>query len=920
LAVATIAIAGCCPASSLAADSVVNFDDLMPGTTVTNQYADVGGQGQGVVFGPLAGGAGDSVARPLIASAPGQAVSGSQVARIDCPTCNEGLGFVPDTTGTFGVPHARISVYVGFLGPPVTFCVAGQPTAGCAVVTLSAYDANGQPVGTPATAQVRQGQPFVQLSVTAGSAQIVGFEVKASNDDSNKEIAIDDLSFDAPSVPPAPDFTLTPAAASISVRHGQSASDQISIGRIGGSSGDISFVVGALPTRVHAQLTPNPATSQTTLTLTADANVPSTGGIDPSVTITGTPASGSAGPMPRSVTLRLHVESVCDDDVVSGQDLLDALAAKCTRINIADYASIDVAKLGYASAPDAEAILDIPSGVTLASDRSPTKQGGLLYMSFPVKDTDPTLPQKSMLLLESNTRVTGLRLRGYYFSTTDRQDPTSAIRVHDATNVLIDHNEFYGWPESGVEIGALPNGQAEVAARTPIPNAVAASGVRVTQNYFHDDTQCGAGYGVNKGGPGFALIDHNVFSFNRHDVAAGGDATGGYIAEGNFSLTAGPTCDGNYNQHYDIHGTGTAKKGYGGSAGYYVEIRSDAIRGAQQYGQTLGFGGETRPAFFLRGTPALEAVFADNAVEADSADAIKVSGASALQLITTGKLRSYGNAFNVNTAGQLAVGDFDGDGHSDVFVATGTGWFYSPWGRREWFWLRDSHLRLNRLAFGDFNGDGKTDVFTQRGSRWLVSYGGTGPWTPLPAGSNIPMKDYRFYDFNGDGKTDIFRANGKQWYYSSGGATAWQPLASSSYGVDRLRFCDFNGDGKTDVFSLANHQWSVSYGGTSPWQKLNDRISSNLNELVFGDFNGDGCDIARTHGSSWQLSSGGTSPWRTITATRSPESPGDYLVGDFNGDHRTDLLQFRAGSDLFSKFYLWSGLRTYSQWSLHDMP
>src|ERR1700691_1586730 len=79
-----------------------------------------------------------------------------------------------------------------------------------------------------------------------------------------------------------------------------------------------------------------------------------------------------------------------------------------------------------------------------------------------------------------------------------------------------------------------------------------------------------------------------------------------------------------------------------------------------------------------------------------------------------------------------------------VFQATGAVWVYSPCGRREWRYLNDSSIKLSGLAFGDFDGDGKTDVFSQEGSQWLVFSGGTGPWTPLPAGSNIPMSGYGF--------------------------------------------------------------------------------------------------------------------------------------------------------------------------------
>ena len=60
-----------------------------------------------------------------------------------------------------------------------------------------------------------------------------------------------------------------------------------------------------------------------------------------------------------------------------------------------------------------------------------------------------------------------------------------------------------------------------------------------------------------------------------------------------------------------------------------------------------------------------------------------------------------------------------------MFQATGAVWAYSPSGRREWQVMNDSSLRLDSLALGDFNGDGKSDVFAQQGEQWRVSYGGT---------------------------------------------------------------------------------------------------------------------------------------------------------------------------------------------------
>ena len=451
---------------------------------------------------------------------------------------------------------------------------------------------------------------------------------------------------------------------------------------------------------------------------------------------------------------------------------------------------------------------------------------------------------------------------------------------------MIENNEIFGWPAEGVE-----------AIETP---ADFQTTPRITRNFIHNNVQCNLGYGVVLSGNGFARIDRNVFNYNRHDVAGSGQPGQGYLAERNLVLTSGPTCGGNYNQHFDMHGT---KGGTGGTAGRLIEIRRNTIRGAQRY----AFNGRlVRPGFELRGTPQDQAVFAENAVAhgavlkqhtafggtVSSSGAVRVKGASATSLLLKKKLVLRANQTCMNTAKELAVGDFNGDGRADVFQAVGTLWVYSPSGQREWFFLKDSNLRLARLGLGDFDGDRKTDVFSQEGARWLVSTGGTSAPRPLPAGSSIDVKGYRFGDFDGDGKTDVFRASGSRFFFSSAGATGWQPLAASRLSIGELRFGDFDGDGKTDVFSLANNQWSVSDGGNSAWRRLNKKLSSSLRSLAFADFNGDRrTDVARSSSGNWQVSWGGATAWQTLQFRRSESLAAGMLFGDFTGDGRADVLQ-----------------------------
>ena len=865
----------------------IDFDGLPAGTVITDQYADAGGPEQGVVFGPLPGGA-DSGLTPVIRTPPaGQAFSGANVA--DIATCIGCEFFTPRTTATFRTPRSRVSVRVGYLGTP-GFCpdavIVNLPA--CAEVTLRAYDANGRTVASSAPARVRRGdRANALLAVSTPTAAIVGFEITGRPSfDQTKQIAIDDLTFSSPPGPTSPDFTLSAPSGLVTIEQGASANVAVTIGRLAGSTGEIAFeATGALPPGLHASFTPNPtAGTATTLTVSADPGAPTRTVAPVTLTFAGTPRSATAGSAARTLKLDVVVKPVCRV-VRTLDELVAAIKAAFTCIEVADDARIDLAD-APSDPVHFPALLHIPAGVTLRGNRSPTIDGGRLFMSHAVPELT------AMLSLGSGATVTGLRLRGYNLrrDTTDRKDRTDAIRVGAVQAVTtIENNEISEWPNAGVEIvdAGTGTGTADL--------------IRVTRNFMHHNVQCGGGYGVAIGTSGYAEIDHNVFAFNRHDVADDGQPRTGYIATLNFALASGPTCDNRYNQHFDMHGTSSNGKGSydGGNAGGYVEIRKNAIHGAQSYGF---LGHLTRPAFELRGTPTVRAIFSENVVaHGDEFEAIRIKGVGAPEgypppplgpssyLKRKRLLEVRDNRYGVDTSAELAVGDFDGDGHADVFQATGALWAWSPGGEREWHVLNDSSLRLSRLGFGDFDGNGTTDVFSQSGGSWRVSLGGRSAWQALPAGSSIPSSSYRFGDFDGDGRTDVFRANGTRFLISSRGATSWLPLAASRLGVGSLRFGDFDADGKTDVFSLANGRWSVSFGGTSSWRRLNAQLSSDLAALRFGDFDGDRrTDIARSRGGTWEVSWGGATRWQRLHGAVAPLAGG--LIGDFDGDRRSDVL------------------------------
>ncbi|MDX2006041.1 MAG: M12 family metallopeptidase [Meiothermus sp.] len=284
--------------------------------------------------------------------------------------------------------------------------------------------------------------------------------------------------------------------------------------------------------------------------------------------------------------------------------------------------------------------------------------------------------------------------------------------------------------------------------------------------------------------------------------------------------------------------------------------------------------------------------------------------------------RSFGDS-SVK-AGQMAVGDFNADGRTDLFradpsacvwyvsysqlsgpvIALGAGLlalaqavafplpvlgtsFAGPWTVLS----RGKCESLGVLRFGDFDGDRKTDVFVSSGGTWHISRGGVGWWEAVNA-SSVPLSQLAFGDFNGDGRTDVFRGDGSAWHVSYGGTTPWTFLNSSSHEAGGLGFGDFDGDGRTDVFKANGSTWEVSYGGSSVWTFLNSS-SHTLGGLRFGDFDGDRkTDVYRPDGGGYKVSSDGTGAWQDLPAHLKlpPYTSVGFLFGDFDGNGGRDVL------------------------------
>ena len=234
-------------------------------------------------------------------------------------------------------------------------------------------------------------------------------------------------------------------------------------------------------------------------------------------------------------------------------------------------------------------------------------------------------------------------------------------------------------------------------------------------------------------------------------------------------------------------------------------------------------------------------------------------------------------------------------------------------------------------GIGDFNGDGKTDIFWRdgAGTNYVWHLDGadlsTGTYRIISQGL-LPTVDTSWTvagigDFNGDGKSDILwrKNDGTNYVWHVNGAVITGGVLSiASQGllpaVDTTWIVagigDFNGDGKSDVLFRksdgTNYVWHVDgaviTGGvlSIASQGLLPGVDTSWSVVGTGDYNGDGkSDVffRKTDGTNYvwhvngavitggvlQISSQGLLPGVDSTWTLAGQS-------DYNGDGRSDVL------------------------------
>ena len=261
-------------------------------------------------------------------------------------------------------------------------------------------------------------------------------------------------------------------------------------------------------------------------------------------------------------------------------------------------------------------------------------------------------------------------------------------------------------------------------------------------------------------------------------------------------------------------------------------------------------------------------------------------------------------------ASTVPVSDFDADGVSDLYWWQSAGGFRMvwPWASLQAYYACPlpcpsyaAQFPFVDQAVGDFDGDGSSDVFfrnPQTGENHIVAKAlydydagavSDPDWNVVGAG-----------DFDGDDRSDLLWRNGKTgqtiiWPAGLYDAGFWEQTVSDM-GWKVAAIGDFDGDGRSDLFwrhatTGQNYMWlqgrsALAYEvvtvGDTRWRLFGA-----------GDFDGDGRDdlVWRNTTSGAGILWLGAQPTSQVQLyTVSSQDWQIAAIGDYNGDGRADLM------------------------------
>ncbi|MCA9963484.1 MAG: VCBS repeat-containing protein [Anaerolineales bacterium] len=232
---------------------------------------------------------------------------------------------------------------------------------------------------------------------------------------------------------------------------------------------------------------------------------------------------------------------------------------------------------------------------------------------------------------------------------------------------------------------------------------------------------------------------------------------------------------------------------------------------------------------------------------------------------------------------------------------------------------------FDAMLVGDYNGDGLSDVLAYGqgnsfDSLWLATGNTHEPFFERHHEfvANGTFDELIVGDFNGDSRSDILGfgqgSNFDSLWLATGNAN--EPFferhhefqAAGSF--DKMLVGDYNGDGLADILAYGqgtkfDSLWLATGNASEPFFEKHDEFVANgtFDKLIVGDFNGDGrSDIlgfgqGNAFDSLWLATGNTQEPFFERHHEFVANGTYDLLIpGEFNRDGRTDVLAFGQGN------------------------
>jgi cellulose 1,4-beta-cellobiosidase len=175
-----------------------------------------------------------------------------------------------------------------------------------------------------------------------------------------------------------PSFTLTPAASSLAVVRGKNSTDTITVGALGGFTGNVTLAISGLPSGVTAIFGTNPTSGSSVLTLTA-----STGAAIGTSTVT---IAGTSGTLRATTTLKLTVSVAQAPTFTLGASPTSATVSKGGSTT----ETLQVKGAGGFSGNVTLSVTGLPSGVTASFSANPTASTSIVTFKASSAATEGT--------------------------------------------------------------------------------------------------------------------------------------------------------------------------------------------------------------------------------------------------------------------------------------------------------------------------------------------------------------------------------------------------------------------------------------------------------------------------------------------------------------------------------------------------